>query len=251
MTGPGRAVATTAAPAFLGPEEVARRLVRALGEGPCDPDRPAAMRPTTSPRAEGLEPAPGERAERRAAVLVPVILGERPSVLLTLRAASLSSHAGQVAFPGGGIEPGETPEAAALREAAEEVGLDPRLPEIVGRLPEHRTGTGFHVTPVVALLRPPLVLTPDPAEVAETFELDLAVLLDPAQPQRRDRLVRGLDRAFWVWPHPEHLIWGATAAMLLNLSLVLRGTVPHGVASHEVVSHGAVLHGAPETGTAG
>ncbi|UFN50907.1 CoA pyrophosphatase [Roseomonas sp. OT10] len=231
----GRAVVPVpldeAQPAFLGAQEVARRLVRALGEGPADPDRPAALHPSTSPRAEGLEPAPGERAERRAAVLVPVVLGERPSVLLTLRAATLSSHAGQVAFPGGGIEAGETPEAAAVREAAEEVGLDPRLPEIVGRLPEHRTGTGFHVTPVVALLHPPLVLTPDPGEVAEAFELDLAVLLDPAQPQRRARLVRGLEREFWVWPHPRHLIWGATAAMLRNLALVLRDSPETGTPS--------------------
>ena len=118
-----------------------------------------------------------------AAVLVPIVSHpDEPSVLLTLRSPRLSSHAGQVSFPGGRMEPGETPEAAAVREAAEEVGLDPRLPELIGRLPEHLTGTGYHVTPVVALLPAPLVLTPDPAEVAEAFELPLSTVLDPAAP---------------------------------------------------------------------
>lgn len=159
-----------------------------------------------------------------AAVLVPIVAhpGE-PSVLLTLRSPRLSSHAGQVSFPGGRIEAGETPEAAAVREAAEEVGLDPRLPELVGRLPEHLTGTGYHVTPVVALLPPPLVLTPDPAEVAEAFELPLSTVLDPAAPERRSGEFRGRRREFWVWPHERHYIWGATAAILVNLARVLRG----------------------------
>ena len=159
-----------------------------------------------------------------AAVLVPIVshLGE-PSVLLTLRSPRLSSHAGQVSFPGGRMEPGETPEAAAVREAAEEVGLDPRLPELIGRLPEHLTGTGYHVTPVVALLPAPLALTPDPAEVAEAFELPLSTVLDPTAPERRSGEFRGRRREFWVWPHERHYIWGATAAILVNLARVLRG----------------------------
>ena len=122
-------------------------------------------------RAEALKPA---------AVLVPIVLHPAPGLLLTLRAARLNAHAGQVSFPGGRIEPGETPEQAAVREAAEEVGLDPRLPELLGRLPDHLTGTGYRITPVVALLTPPLNLTPDAAEVAECFELPLGVVLDPA-----------------------------------------------------------------------
>lgn len=159
-----------------------------------------------------------------AAVLVPIVSHpEEPSVLLTLRSPRLSSHAGQVSFPGGRMEPGETPEAAAVREAAEEVGLDPRLPELIGRLPEHLTGTGYHVTPVVALLPAPLVLTPDPAEVAEAFELPLSTVLDPAAPERRSGEFRGRRREFWVWPHERHYIWGATAAILVNLARVLRG----------------------------
>jgi 8-oxo-dGTP pyrophosphatase MutT (NUDIX family) len=159
-----------------------------------------------------------------AAVLVPIVSHpEEPSVLLTLRSPRLSSHAGQVSFPGGRMEPGETPEAAAVREAAEEVGLDPRLPELIGRLPEHLTGTGYHVTPVVALLPAPLALTPDPAEVAEAFELPLSTVLDPAAPERRSGEFRGRRREFWVWPHERHYIWGATAAILVNLARVLRG----------------------------
>lgn len=160
---------------------------------------------------------------RDAAVLVPIVWHDAsPSILLTRRSDALSKHAGQVAFPGGRMERGETAEAAALREAAEEVGLDPRLPEIAGHLPEHLTGTGFRVTPVVAFLDPPLTLTPDPSEVAAIFEMPLATLLDPAAPTRRSVDLRGRQREFWVWPHPEHLIWGATAKMLLTLSRLLR-----------------------------
>ncbi|MBR0656872.1 CoA pyrophosphatase [Roseomonas arctica] len=161
--------------------------------------------------------------ERRidAAVLVPIILRAEPEILLTLRAATLSSHAGQVSFPGGRIEPGETPEQAALREAAEEVGLDPRLPSVLGALPEHRTVTGYHVTPVLALIEPPFTLTPDPAEVAEIFAYPLAELLRPGAVQRQSAAFRGRTREYWVWPHDRHLIWGATAAMLRNLAILL------------------------------
>lgn len=184
--------------------EVARRL--------SDPARLA--------RGGGTVPPEGGRA---AAVLVPVVLHEAgPTLLLTLRAERLSSHAGQVAFPGGRIEPGENPEQAALREAAEEVGLDPRLPRILGRLPEHVTGTGFHVTPVLALLEPPLNLMPSPDEVALVFEYALAPLLDPALPQRQSALWKGERRHFYVWPHETHYVWGATAAIMHSLAVALR-----------------------------
>ena len=176
--------------------------------------------PTGSNDAEGLRP---ERMIA-AAVLVPIVLHHgAPTVLLTLRAARMSAHAGQVSFPGGRIEAGETPEAAAVREAAEEVGLDPRLPELLGRLPEHITGTGFHIVPVVGLVPAPLNLTPDPGEVEEPFELPLSVILDPAAPERRSAEWQGRRREFWVWPHERHYIWGATAAILVNLARVLRG----------------------------
>jgi 8-oxo-dGTP pyrophosphatase MutT (NUDIX family) len=171
-----------------------------------------------------LDPAlVAEGRLREAAVLVPIVTyPERPAVLLTLRAGHLNAHSGQVAFPGGRIEPGETPEAAALREAAEEVGLDPGIPEIVARLPEHITGTGFRVTPVVGLVAPPLAIAPDPAEVELAFEYPLDIVLDPQAPRRERAEFRGRAREFWVWPHPRHTIWGATAAMLVNLARVLR-----------------------------
>jgi 8-oxo-dGTP pyrophosphatase MutT (NUDIX family) len=194
-------------------EEFAARLA--------DPDRLARAAPTASDDAEAAMARPG--GLREAAVLVPIVWHDAaPSILLTLRSAHLAAHAGQVAFPGGRIERGETAEAAALREAAEEVGLDPRLPEVAGQLPHHLTGTGYRVTPIVAFLAPPLTLTPDPGEVAAIFEMPLATLLDPAAPQRQRAEWRGRMREYWVWPHPEHLIWGATAAMLMSLARVLR-----------------------------
>lgn len=186
-----------------------------------DPERLALASPTAFDDAErGI--APGTPV-RDAAVLVPIIWHDAaPTILLTLRAANLAAHAGQVAFPGGRIERGETAEAAALREAAEEVGLDPSLPQIAGQLPHHVTGTGYRVTPVVAFLAPPLTLTPHPGEVAAIFEMPLATVLDPVGPERRRAEWRGRMRDYWVWPHPEHLIWGATATMLLSLAKVLR-----------------------------
>ena len=190
-----------------------------IAERLADPAVLARVSRSFSDDAEMVSPGPTVQA----AVLVPLVAHPEPTVLLTLRSARLSSHAGQVSFPGGRMEPGETPEAAAVREAAEEVGLDPRLPELIGRLPEHLTGTGYHVTPVVALVPPPLALTPDPAEVAEAFELPLSTVLDPAAPERRSGEFRGRRREFWVWPHERHYIWGATAAILVNLARVLRG----------------------------
>ena len=193
------------------PAEIAARMA--------DPAALALVGATQFNDAEGIRPD----LIRLAAVLVPIVLHPQPTILLTLRAAKLSAHAGQVSFPGGRIEAGETPEAAAVREAAEEVGLDPRLPELLGRLPEHHTGTGFHITPIVALVPPPLNLVADPREVEEPFELPLSVILDPHAPERRTAEWKGRTRQFWVWPHERHYIWGATAAILVNLAKVLRG----------------------------
>jgi 8-oxo-dGTP pyrophosphatase MutT (NUDIX family) len=159
-----------------------------------------------------------------AAVLVPIILSGPPAILLTKRSDRLARHAGQVSFPGGRIESGDaSPAAAALREAEEELALDPACVGLLGRLPDHATGTGFLITPVVGLLPPRLKLAPNPDEVAGVFSLPLPVLLDPAAPQRRYAVRDGRAREYWLWPHPEHEIWGATAAILIRLAEALRG----------------------------
>ena len=169
-----------------------------------------------------------EHPLKPAAVLVPLVLGPTPGVLLTKRTAHLSNHAGQVSFPGGRIDPEDaSAEAAALREAEEEIGLGPAQVEIVGRLSDYITGTGYRITPVIGLLPPgaalaALGLRPSAQEVDDVFELPLSVLLDPAAPQRRRAQWRGRWREFWVWPHPEHYIWGATAGILMNLAARLR-----------------------------
>ena len=161
-------------------------------------------------------------ATKPAAVLVPIIHGAEPGILLTKRTTTLSSHAGQVAFPGGRIDPGEDALAAALREANEEVGLSADLIEVTGRLPDYMTGTGFRITPIVGLVAPGFVPVPSAAEVEEVFELPMSVLLDPAAPEKRRARWNGRDREFWVWPHTKHYIWGATAAILVHLAHRLR-----------------------------
>ena len=158
-----------------------------------------------------------------AAVLVPIIMGAAPGILLTKRTAHLAKHAGQVSFPGGRIDPEDADaEAAALREAREEIGLDPARVELVGRMSDYVTGTGYRITPVLGLVSSGLDLTPSPQEVEQVFELPMAVLLDPEAPRKRRAHYRGRWRDFWVWPHPDHYIWGATAAILVHLAHLLR-----------------------------
>lgn len=159
-----------------------------------------------------------------AAVLVPLV--ERSggmTVLLTRRTESLNSHAGQISFPGGRREPGDpSPEETALRETEEEVGLDRRHIDLVGRLGVHETGTGYRVMPVVGLVVPPFELSLEPTEVAEVFELPLAFVLDPANHRVETRLFRGTPREFPVLPWGDYYVWGLTARLLKELSEVLR-----------------------------
>ncbi len=158
-----------------------------------------------------------------AAVLVPIVLGDHPSVLLTKRTSHLTRHAGQISFPGGRIDPEDSgPEAAALREAQEEIGLDAGSVEVFGRLTDHVTGTGYRITPILAALPPALAYQLSPHEVDAIFELPMQVVLDPAAPRRQRQHVAGVWREYWVWPHPDHFIWGATAAILLQLAQRLR-----------------------------
>ncbi|MBS0642554.1 MAG: CoA pyrophosphatase [Proteobacteria bacterium] len=158
-----------------------------------------------------------------AAVLVPIVLGEMPGVLLTKRTSHLKAHAGQVSFPGGRIDPEDNgPEDAALREAWEEIGLHRQSVEILGRLADYATGTGYRITPILSILPPGLTYQPSEDEVEAVFELPMTVLLDPEAPRRQRQHVRGEWREYWVWPHPDHYIWGATAAILVHLAQRLR-----------------------------
>jgi len=170
---------------------------------------------------EGPRPDPAQL--RPAAVLVPVVdRAPSPTVLLTQRAAHLKEHSGQVSFPGGRVHAEDaSPEATALREAREEIGLDPARVELLGRMPEYFTRTGFRITPVVAIVTPPFELLPDANEVEEIFEVPLAFLLDPANRQRQSRVWQGETRWFFAMPYERYYIWGATAGMLVNLSLIL------------------------------
>lgn len=162
-----------------------------------------------------------------AAVLVPIVVrATGATVLLTRRTAHLRDHAGQVSFPGGRCEPEDpTPEATALRESYEEVGIRAEQVELLGRLPEYFTSTGFRVTPVVGLVTPPLNLRLDDFEVAEVFETPLEFFLDADNYRREQREYRGVMRAYWAVPWNEYFIWGATAGMLVALRDLVTGVV--------------------------
>ncbi len=189
----------------------------------------------TDPAAKGargdldLDPAMWERARvaatKPAAVLIPIVDRDEPTVLLTLRTAELASHAGQVAFPGGKIDPGdESPVAAALREAREEIGLVPTLVEPIGYLDLYLTFSGFRILPTVARVKPDFTLTLNPSEVTETFEVPLAFLMTPDNHQRKTRDWKGIAREYYAIPFGERYIWGITAGILRNLYERVYGT---------------------------
>jgi 8-oxo-dGTP pyrophosphatase MutT (NUDIX family) len=157
-----------------------------------------------------------------AAVLIAVTDRPEPGIILTVRRENLRTHAGQVAFPGGRIDPGETAVEAALREAHEEILLDPAAVEVVGAIEPYRTVTNYLVTPVLAAIPPDLPLEPHEVEVGDWFEAPLAYLLDPANQQRRSALFQGRERPYYEILWEDRRIWGATAAMIVNLSRRLR-----------------------------
>lgn len=162
-----------------------------------------------------------DRQPAAASVLVPIVMREQPTVLLTERTAHLTTHKGQVAFPGGKRDDTDLDaEDTALREAQEEIGLDRGLAEVIGTMPTYTTGTMFIITPVVALVRPDYRLTLNAFEVADAFEVPLAFLMDPSHHRRHAIELSGVRREWFSMPYAdprkERFIWGATAAMLRN-----------------------------------
>lgn len=162
-----------------------------------------------------------DRPLMHAAVLIPIVLRAAPTVLLTQRTAHLSTHAGQIAFPGGKLDVQDADATAtACREAFEEVGLARSCIDVLGRLPIYTTGSSFAVTPVVALVQPDFSLVLNPNEVADAFEVPLAFLMDPAHHRHHEVMWQGALRHWLSMPYPdpqgERFIWGATAGMLRN-----------------------------------
>jgi len=182
----------------------------------------SAPSPSAPPRSDydlnpGLVP-PADTPLKPAAVLIPIVARPNLTVLLTQRTASLARHAGQIAFPGGRIEPDDaSPAAAALREAHEEIGLDPTLVNPLGFLDTYRSSTGYLIEPLVALVNPAHTLTLDPGEVAEAFEVPLAFLLDARNRQTHSRLWQGAERHFYAIPYETRYIWGVTAGIFANM----------------------------------
>ncbi len=173
-------------------------------------------------RGDLHDPIANGEAVREAAVLVAITDRPEPGVLLTERRHDLRVHGGQIAFPGGRIDDGETARQAALREAWEEIALDPAVVRIVGQADHFLTVTGYGVTPVVGIVPPDVALKANPHEVANWFEAPLAFLLDPANQQRKTAHFRGRERSYFEISWKGRQVWGATAAMIVNLSRRLR-----------------------------
>jgi 8-oxo-dGTP pyrophosphatase MutT (NUDIX family) len=171
-----------------------------------DVDMDLAAEPTTAPPL-------------RASVLLPIVFHAEPTLLFTRRTATLARHSGQVSFPGGRSEPHDvSPLQTALRETFEETGIAPGHVSVAGYLDRYLTGTGFDIQPVVGLLDPGFALAPDPREVDEVFEVPLTFLLDPGNRRRESRAIAGRQRRFYAFTYNGHEIWGATAAIIVNLA---------------------------------
>lgn len=192
-----------------------RRLSAEAPDALADPDTP----PRGDPDIEAVRKAMADmRPIRPAAVLVPVVDHPEPTVLLTLRTNTLSTHAGQIAFPGGRIDAeDESPLHAALREAEEEIGLDRRHVEPIGYSDLFLSGTGYRIVPAVARVEPGFRLTLNPAEVEDAFEVPLAFVMGPENHQLHSREWRGMMRTYYAMPFGERYIWGVTAGILRNL----------------------------------
>ena len=172
------------------------------------------------------EPRFMDRRPANAAVLIPLVMHDELHVLLTQRTTTLSTHSGQIAFPGGRLDDTDaSPSAGALREAQEEIGLAPERVEVLGSLPEYITGSAFTVTPVVGLVRPGFELVPNPHEVDAVFEVPLSFLMNPLNHRRHVVELEGVRRQWFSMPYhdngQEWFIWGATAGMLRNLYRLL------------------------------
>lgn len=207
-------------PPFAGPEFIGRARAR------LNLDIPAALDDHTATAVRGdldlddeLWRKAGVKATKPAAVLVPVVERAEPMVLLTLRTPDLKSHSGQIAFPGGKIDPADaSPLDAALREAEEEIGLDRSLVDPIGYLDLYLTFSGFRILPTVARVEPNYRLKVNPAEVVEAFEVPLEFLMRPVNHQQHSRMWKdGIERRYYAMPFGERYIWGITAGILRNL----------------------------------
>jgi 8-oxo-dGTP pyrophosphatase MutT (NUDIX family) len=184
--------------------------------------RMALSAPADEPSLEGDLPELRAQASVPAAVLVAITDRAQPGVILTVRREHMRTHAGQIAFPGGRIDPGEDPTAAALREAHEELLLDQKSVDTAGSLEPYRTVTGYVVWPVLGVIPPDIPLTPHEHEVADWFEAPLGYVLDPVNQHRATALFGGRERHYYEIVWNERRIWGATAAIIVNLSRRLR-----------------------------